>query len=68
VSWKDDEKRRCDTVSELLGVLYMLAFVGSLVFVYHDAKRRGQPLPLLHVIGVALIAPIGIFIYLGMRE
>ena len=55
-------------MSELLGILYMVGFVGSLVFVYHDAKRRSQPLPLLQVIGVALIAPIGIFVYLGMRD
>lgn len=55
-------------MGEALGILYFIAFWGSLVFVYRDAKRRGQPMPLVQVVGVALIAPVGILLYIGMRE
>jgi predicted PurR-regulated permease PerM len=52
---------------KILALLYALAFWPIIWWVYTDAKKRRASAPILVAFGVALIFPVGIFIYLGTR-
>ncbi|MHC5066665.1 MAG: hypothetical protein ACYTG5_22130 [Planctomycetota bacterium] len=52
---------------KMLTILYVLAFWPIIWWVYTDAKKRRASAPILVAFGVALIYPVGIFIYLGTR-